>query len=103
VDRGVADGGGELPVALLRLRVLAPPELEDDELLALALAEHLADDRRAGNHGLADLCALLVAEDQDLVEAHLGLGLEVLAIDEDAIALAHRELPAAVANHRVHD
>src|SRR5215213_6188478 len=70
--------GEALPVTLLPAVVLAPLVLEDDDLLAPAVADHLGGHGRTGNHGRPDLDVVAVGAEEDLLEAH---GLARLGVE----------------------
>src|ERR1700678_1767720 len=78
-DVGDFEGGERLPVAGLAAVVLAAAELEDDELLAEALADDLGFDLGAADERLAELDARALAHEEHAVEG-------------DRVAHAAREL-----------
>jgi hypothetical protein len=92
-----------LAVTALAADVLAALEAEGDHLLALLLAQHFANDGRAGDERLAQLDGAFVAEEQHVFEddliADLLLGLEVA---QDHVARTDGVLAAAVADDGVH-
>src|SRR6516162_864567 len=61
-----------LPVSLLLRVVLAPLHLEHDHLVALAVADDLAGDLRALEHGRPGVDLLAVGAEEHLVEGDLG-------------------------------
>ena len=86
--------GVRLSVAADGLGVLLRAILEDDDLLGLAVLQHLGFDRSACHHGSAELRVLAVHDCQHLIEGYgcVSLGAELLDIDDvaflDAVLLA---------------
>ena len=72
-------------MALLGLGVLLGTELDDGNLLALAVLQNLSLDGSASNHGSAELGVLAVHDCQDLIEGDGGVGFSVqlLNVGED--------------------
>src|SRR6476661_6655767 len=66
-----ADFSEALTMTALARVVLAALHLEHDDLLAAAVADDLAGDHGAGQHGNAGLDVLAVVAEEDLVEFNL--------------------------------
>src|SRR3954454_22588119 len=96
-----ADHGLELPVAVAPPVVLAPPLLEDDDLLALALLKHGRRDLGAGDGGRAHDRAL-AADHQHLAELDRAAGLAIEPLDDEDLVLGDAVLLAAGLDHCVH-
>src|SRR4030095_15926480 len=93
----------ELAMAVLAPRVLAAALLEHDHLLTLALREHRALDRGAGERRRADAGAARTADQQHVLEldaAALVHAVELL--DDDDVVLGDLVLLAAGADDCVH-
>src|SRR5437868_6080804 len=85
-----------LAVADLAAVVLAALELEDRDLVALLVADHVGRDLRAVHVGGADL-RLIAPDQQDAVEHdRVRLLIALAQIDLDDVALADPDLRAAV-------
>src|SRR5437762_3120617 len=82
--------------------VLPAPELEDDELLALALGDDLRGDRRALHERLTDLRGVAAADHQHLAEVDLVALLAGELLDANRLPFAHSVLLAARLDDRVH-
>ena len=90
-----------LAMTVLAPVILPPLLLEDDDLLAARLLDHLGGDRRAGDRGIAGLGAVAAKQD------HLGklddiAGLARDLLDLDDVVGRHAILLAACANDREH-
>src|SRR5689334_7316210 len=96
-----ADHGLELPVAVAPPVVLAPPLLEDDDLLALALLEHGGRHLGPRDGGRPDHRAL-AADHQHLAELDRAAGLALEPLDDKDLVLGDAVLLAAGLDHCVH-
>src|SRR6266702_2985621 len=63
--------GVTLAVTLMFLIMLAPPHLENLDLLATSVSEHSSLDHRAGERGLTEADSFAIANHQYLIETHL--------------------------------
>src|SRR5262245_30383445 len=82
--------------------LLAALHLEYANLLAPALLQHDASDRRAGDIRRADHHVVARLHDEHLVERHLGAGIRREAVDDDHCAFGDFFLAAARLNDRKH-
>src|SRR5215218_3281593 len=94
--------GDPLPVTLLPAVVLAALVLEDDDLLAAAVADHLGRDGGAVEHGGAHPDVVAVCAEEDLLELHGLARLHIHRLDADGLARLGAVLVAALADDRVH-
>src|SRR6185436_12278828 len=78
--------GEPLPVTLLPAVVLPALVLEDDDLLAAAVAQHLGRDGGAAEHRRAQLDGVAVGAEEDLLELHGLAGLHIHRLDADGLA-----------------
>jgi hypothetical protein len=90
-------------MALLAAIVLAPLLLEDDDLVAALVLDHLGRDQRAGDGRAARLGAAVAAEQDHLRKLDNVAGLACDLLDLDDIVRRHAILLAARANDREHD
>ena len=82
-----------LAMTSLALHALALLLLEDDDLLAALVLEHLGGDRSAGKEGSANLKSLALAAGEDFVDFDSGAGFRLgIAVYDEDVALADREL-----------
>src|SRR5215217_2549078 len=94
--------GEPLPVALLPAVVLAALVLEDDDLLAPAVAQHLGRDGGAIEHRGAQLDGVAVGAEEDLLELDGLAGLRIHRLDANGLARLGPVLVAAEADDGVH-
>ena len=103
LDVGDADLGELLPMARLAAIVLPALELEDVDLLFLAVPTTSAVTLAPLTSGVPALIVVAVGGEQHLVERDLGAGLGVHEGKADGLALLRAELLAQRLENRVHD
>src|SRR4051812_16394303 len=94
--------GEPLPVPLLAAVVLAALVLEDDDLLAPAVAKHLGRHGGATHQRRAHLDVVAVRAEENVLEAHGLARLGVHRLDADGLARLGAVLVAADAGDGVH-
>src|SRR6266542_42056 len=77
--------------------------LEDDDLLALDLAQHVRQDARAGDRWRTHGDVFAVADEQHVAQLDLGAGLRRHLLDLQALPRLDPILPAAGGDDCVHD
>src|SRR5258706_10205985 len=95
LDAGDLEHRQVLPVAVLAARVLPPALLEDDDLGAAGLLDHLGGHQGARHQGRADAQGRAVADRQHVGELDLGSGVAREALDRDHVVLGDFVLFAA--------
>src|SRR6185437_5529932 len=96
------DLGERLAVVLLPQVVLAPPELHDRYLGALAMANHGGEHLAPGNHRTAELHVGALTDQQYLAELHRGAGLRVELLDAQHAVFGDAILLSAGGDDCVH-
>src|SRR5262245_18669489 len=91
-----------LPVTRLLAVSLAPPELEDQQLLPEALRHDLRLDLGAGHDGRADLDVLTVGDEQHVVDLDGGAVVTGELLHPDRGAGLDAVLLSACLDHRIH-
>ena len=82
--------------------VLPPAELDDADLLALALLQDPGAYAGAGQERAADLHVGALANQQDFVEFDIGAFVGIESLDPEDLAFARTVLLTAGAKNRVH-
>src|SRR5258707_5345123 len=102
-DAGDLQHGERLAMAVLAAVVVPAALLEDQNLVAELVLDHLGGDRRARNHGGADgRGGAFATHQQHLVEGDGGAGFRGHGLDDDDVVLGNSVLFAAGADHCVH-
>src|SRR5690606_33937263 len=102
-DAGDFHVGVPLPVTLPAQVVLPTPELDDADLAAAIVRDHLPGDLAALHVGRADGHVVAVRHQQYLVENHFVAGVGVEQLETYHLAFRHPVLLATAGENRKHN